>query len=399
MKKLLCLLLVTVLFVGCTPQAKNLAKNYQQKIENISGTPSEILVKTQFEFGAEILKQSFKNDNVLISPLSIKLALAMVFNGADNETKSQMASVLGLSPEELNVELYKYVSTLKNDKTTLHIANSLWLKNDNNFIVKDEFLQTNVNYYNAGVFKENFDSKTAKKINGWVKENTKGMIDEIIDAIDPETVMYLINALAFEAEWLDVYEKSEVDDGTFTALSQEKQKVKMMSSTENTYIENDDMTGFIKHYKGNGFAFVAMLPKDDIESFISSLDGEKIQDFLENKRTNTVYCKMPKFKYDYDIKLNDILISMGMPDAFDIEKADFSGISQKPQYIGQVLHKTHITVDELGTKAGAVTAIANCGSAMPTDPKKVVLDRPFAYMIIDTTTNLPIFMGTVTEIR
>lgn len=173
----------------------------------------------------------------------------------------------------------------------------------------------------------------------------------------------------------------------------------MMSSTETTYLENDDMTGFIKHYKGNNFSFVAMLPKDDIESFISSLDGEKIQEILENKRTNTVYCKMPKFSYDYGVELNDILISMGMPDAFDREKADFSKLSDFPQYISQVLHKTHITVDELGTKAGAVTAITNCGSAMPNDPKEVVLDRPFFYMITDTATNLPIFMGVLTEVK
>lgn len=223
MKKLLSLLFIAIFLVGCSPQGENLAENYQQKILNITGAPSEIFQKTQLEFGAEILKQSFKNDNTLVSPLSIKLALAMVFNGADNETENQISSVLGMSSEELNVELYKYVSALKDEKNTLHIANSLWIKNDNAFTVKDEFLQTNVNYYNAGIFKENFDKRTVKKINNWVEENTKGMIDEIIDAIEPDTVMYLINALAFEAEWADVYDERDVKEA-HSPLYQKKSK-------------------------------------------------------------------------------------------------------------------------------------------------------------------------------
>ena len=399
MKKLLSLVLVLILFVACTPKPQDLTENFQQKIGKITGTPSEILKLTQMEFGAEILKQSYKNDNTLISPLSIKLALAMIFNGADNETKSQMTSALGLSPEELNTELKKYVDSLPSgEKAKLHIANSLWLKSDN-FSVKDEFLQTNVDYFNSDVFKESFDSKTVKKVNAWVKENTKNMIDKIIDRFDdPDIVMFLMSALAFEAEWADIYDKRDVTDGTFTAYSNEKQKVKMMSSTENIYLEDDFSTGFIKKYAGGNYAFVALLPKEDIDTLVASLNGENLTKLLNNKMTNTVHCKMPKFSYDFSITLNDILISMGMSDAFNKDKADFSKISETPLYISAGLHKTHITVDELGTKAGAVTAIANCGSAMPTDPKEVVLDRPFLYMIIDTQTNLPIFMGVLTEI-
>lgn len=402
MKKLLCLILVLILFVGCTQKAENLAANYQSRISEITGTPSERFNLTQFEFGVEILKDNFKKENILISPLSIKLAMAMVYNGADSETQKQMESVLGLSPEELNTELNKYLSVLPSkENATLHIANSIWLKDEEGFLVKDEFLQTNADYYNAGVFKEPFDSQTVKKINGWVNDNTHKMIEKIIDRIDdPLTVMYLINALAFEAKWAEPYEKPDVRDGTFTALSGKEQTVKMMSSTEYTYLEDEHATGFIKRYEGGNYAFATLLPKGDIESYINYLNGENLLNIFENKSSETVICKMPKFSLDYSVTLNDSLISMGMPDAFNSNKADFSKISDTPLYINRVLHKTHITVDELGTKAGAVTAVeVNCGSAMMDKPKEVILDRPFVYMIIDTTTNLPIFIGALTEVK
>ena len=402
MKKILALLLVTILFIGCTPKAEDLTKNYKSRIEKVTGTPSEVFKATQMEFGVEILKQSYKNENILVSPLSIELALAMVFNGADNETKTQMESVFGLSPEDLNVELNKYVSNLPSNKSaSLHIANSIWLKDEKDFTVKEDFLQTNADYYDSGVFKEPFDGETVKKINSWVDDNTHGMIEKIIDRIDdPLTVMYLINALAFEAKWIEPYEKTDVSDGTFTTISGEKQTVKMMASTEYTYLEDENATGFIKRYEGGNYAFATLLPKGDIESYVNLLSGENLINVFENKTGEKVICKMPKFNVDYGVTLNDILISMGMPDAFDVDKADFSKISDAPLYINRVLHKTHITVDELGTKAGAVTAVEkNCGSAMIDKPKEVILDRPFVYMIIDTTTNLPIFMGVLTEIK
>ena len=399
MKKLLSLLLTAIVFCGCVPKANDLTKGYERQVSIPISQPAEVFNATQTDFAVNLIKQNFKKNNVLISPLSVKIALAMTLNGAENETKKQMENLLGMTCQELNEDILKYTSSLTSTKKAkFHIANSIWLR-DYDFTVKDEFLQATVNYYGAGIFKEPFDNSTVKKINVWVKENTDGMIKEIIHGIEKDTIMYLINALAFDAEWLNIYEESDVRDGQFTSINKEKQKAEMMSSTEYSYLEDDFATGFIKGYHGN-YAFVALLPKGDIESYIDSLNGNAIENILKTKENTAVHCKLPKFSLDYDVLLNDSLINMGMSDAFSKDNADFSKMSDYELYIDSVIHKTHITVDEKGTKAGAVTAVVMKNASMPMDkPKEVILDRPFVYMIIDTTNNLPLFMGVLTEIK
>lgn len=406
MKKLLALLLICLLFCACASKEvpkvsdSSLTKEFSPTTETPTEPPVDAFKLAQANFAVNLLKANFQNDNVLISPLSVNSALAMTLNGADNETKSQMEAVLGLPLDELNTEILKYTTALNsNELATLNIANSIWVKNGD-FKVNNDFLQAIVNYYNADVFKEDFNSETLEKINNWVSQNTNEMIKNILDRIDSSAIMYLINALAFEAEWLDPYYDHNVSESEFTSINSKKQKVEMMYSTETVYLEDDSATGFMKRYSGN-YAFVALLPKDDIESYVKSLDGNKIISIIGNKTYSTVECKLPKFSLDYSVTLNDSLINMGMPDAFNPKKADFSKISDVPLYINRVIHKTHITVNELGTKAGAATAVEiNCEGAVVTDDlKKVYLDRPFLYMIIDTTSNLPIFMGVLSEIQ
>lgn len=398
MKKFLAIFLILILLCACTPQPNDLTEGYTQRISHLAGTPQEKFIYSQHEFAVEILKQNFENKNILISPLSIKLALALVLNGAESETKKQIEKALGLTSDELNKELYKYVSNLSSEE--LHIANSIWIKDAKDFTVKEDFLQTNADYYNAGVFKEPFDKNTVKKINFWVKENTDKMIDGVIDEIDPLTIMYLINALAFEAEWSDPYMNNDVADGTFTSISGEKQDAKMMCSTEYSYLEDENVTGFMKKYVYSKYAFVALLPQNDISEYITSLSGENIKNILDNKTSQAVICKLPKFSYEYSKTLNDTFVNMGITDAFDSFKADFSKISHTPLYISRVIHKTYIEVNQKGTKAGAVTAVEmNCGSAMMDKPKEVILDKPFLYMIIDTESNLPIFIGALTDVK
>ncbi len=399
MKKFLALFLVLILFCACAQEPKDLTEGYTQNIENLTGTPSEKFKDAQYEFAVELLKENFKDENALFSPLSVKLALAMTLNGAGGETKAQMEEVLGLSTETLNEEIYKYVSSLSGDE--IQVANSIWINDDGEFIAKEDFLQANADYYGAGVFKETFNNSTVRKVNSWVKENTDGMIDNIVDESVKDSRMLLINALAFEAEWSDVYKKDQVSDGTFTSVSGEKQKVKMMSSTEYYYLEDASATGFMKKYRNGKYAFVALLPKNDIGEYIENLNGADIKNLIANQTKESVKCKLPKFSYDYSVTLNEALKNMGMPNAFDIHLADFSNLSQRQLYIDKVLHKTHIEVGEKGTKAGAATVVAmnDAAAEITVKPKEVILDRPFVYMIIDTQSNLPIFIGALTDVK
>ena len=214
--------------------------------------------------------------------------------------------------------------------------------------------------------------------------------------------MILINALVFDAKWAVPFVESGEDfKQAFTGLDGKTKSASMMFGEEYSYLEDDLCTGFTKSYEGDTYRFVALLPKDekDFEGFIESLSGEQLAALLGGAADERTLIMLPKFSYDYEVSLPEALQAMGMKDAFSGARADFSGISDTPLVISDVLHNTHIDLDSEGTRAAAVTAVIVTESAMPMDePHTVYLDRPFVYMIVDTATNLPVFMGTVTGI-
>ena len=357
--------------------------------------------KAHADFSAELFKQSFDGENTLISPLSVMLALGMTATGAEGNTAAQFAELFGgIEADELNKYLKTYVKSLSSPK--INIANSVWLKELDSFPVKESFLQGVADYYAADVFK----GISVDAVNKWIEDNTDGMIEKMLETLDPATVMLLVNTVLFEAEWEEQYTEHQVRDGEFTTIDGTKKKVDMMSSSEHDYLENDLATGVMKPYEGGRYAFAALLPKEGttIDELIQSLDGEMLTETLSNVSNEKVITKIPQFEYDFGIEMGNILQEMGLRDAFTPGTADFTGISDNARelllYIGRVLHKTRIEVTPNGTKAAAATVVEmNCGSALPIEPpKEVYLDRPFVYMIVDTDTNLPVFIGAVTDI-
>lgn len=419
MKKLLislcCFMLCITLvlgFSGCgslfpVARATDLMKDV--KAETVIGKNADNRFTGQMAaMSAELFKRSAaEGKNTLVSPLSVAMSLAMTANGADGETLKQMAELIGgdISVDELNEYFYGYIKNLPSEpKAKLGIANSIWFRDDENRLkVEKDFLQTNADYYNAGAYKAPFDDSTIKAINLWVDDNTDGMIDSIIDEIFEDTVMYLINAIVFDAEWEKVYNKENLSDGTFNAYDGTKQNVRMMSSEESLYLDDGMATGFVKNYVGGNYSFAALLPNSgiDVDDYISSLSGSRILTTLNSVQTVAVNATMPKFSFDFKLVMNDLLIDMGMTDAFSSSEADFGKMATSSRgniYVGEVLHKTFISVDELGTKAGAVTKVEMRDEMAVVDVKTVVLDRPFVFMIIDNGTDLPLFMGAVTRI-
>ena len=346
-----------------------------------------------------------KGKNTLISPLSVLCALSMTANGAKGETREQMEATLGMPIEELNLYISNYMNSLPNtEKYKLHLANSIWFTDDERFTVNEDFLQINADYYGAGAYKAPFDDSTLEDINNWVKKETDGMIPKVLDEIPPEAVMYLVNALAFEAEWAEIYNEYAVSDGTFTKEDGTKQSVEFMYSDESTYLEDDKAIGFKKYYKDRKYAFVALLPNEgvSVDEYIASLDGESLNALLSNAKNTSVSAKMPKFETEYDVEMSKVLQSMGMIDAFDGNKADFSGIGTSSAgnlRINRVIHKTFISVAEKGTKAGASTVVEVTDESAPMEVKRVFLDRPFVYMLVDCENNLPFFIGTMMDIE
>jgi len=355
--------------------------------------------------GLELLRRGGEG-NVLVSPLSVAYALSMTANGAKGETLAQMEAVLGMPVEMLNFAFHEYLNALpEGEKNTLHLANSVWFTDKESFAVNQDFLQTNADYYGADIYQTALDDSAKAAINGWVKENTRGMIPEIVDQIPQSAVMYLVNALAFEAEWWDIYEEHQVRKGTFTTESGETQKTELMWSAENFYMEDENAAGFLKFYDGGEYAFAALLPGEGVSvaDYAAGLTGERLHALLKGAENTPVTAAIPKFEVEFDCELSEVLAEMGMPVAFDHTAADFSGLGTSTEgniAISRVLHKTYINVDEKGTKAGAATAVEMTEESAEVwlDPKEVILDRPFLYMIVDCEKWVPLFMGTLMEL-
>ncbi len=377
-------------------------------------TPNEILGKepdhefrsSAANFAVKLFQMTQDSEkNSMISPLSAMFALAMTANGADGETKNQMEKLLGgdIPLETLNEYLYSYVKNLPSDnKTKFEQANSIWFR-DNGFSVEKAFLQKNADYYGAAAYRSAFDKQTLTDINNWVKKNTHGMIDKILDTIDIDAVMFVINTVLFEAEWQTIYSEDEIRDGLFTSIQGNQKTVAMMHSHENKYLKDEKATGFIKSYQ-NGYSFVALLPNEDVslEEYIASMTGAGWIRMIEKTQDAFVRVALPKFSYDYEINMNEALRQLGMTLPFQSDKADFHKLGHAANgniYISKVIQKTHIAVDGKGTKAGAATAVQLDSETAIANEFQVILNRPFVYAIIDNDTKLPLFIGTVTDIQ
>ena len=411
----LAAVLAAVSFSGCVSAVKS-----ENLVDNIKPNPVPVYNRIDegqsaavAQFSAQLLNKLSDGDkNVVYSPLSVLYALAMTANGAEGETLAQMETVFGMPLDQLNGYLHSVVNLLPSDEGyDFDIANSIWIKNDQDkFTVNEDFLTTVKSYYDAGVFTAEFDQQTLKDINNWVTQKTNGQIQNVLDRIDENAVMYLINALNFEADWLNSYDGYDVNDGVFTKADGTTQDAEFMYKRENGYLSDEDTQGFIKYYKDKKYAYVALLPEEgvNIDDYITSLNGEKLTNLLNNiNHQQKVETAIPKYETTFDTEMSEIFKALGMTDAFDSRLADFSkmGTAQvegENICINRIIHKAFIRVAEKGTQAGAATVvemIAEGAMMIENPPKEVYLNRPFVYMIIDPQTKLPLFMGAVYEIE
>lgn len=388
----------------------------EKKISDISKEDESKFRQGYLDFSLEVLKKCLNRDgkdsNVMVSPASIMLALDMTAAGATGDTLEQMMGLyggIGDPQGQLSyaAELLKRMNDVEGIK--LHAADSIWV---NKSIMpeglKDDYADFVKKYFEAEVDSTVFDDAAKNRINDWVSDKTDKMIPTIVDDLDPQISMMLINAIVFDGKWAKQYEDYQVAEEDFTAASGEKQKVQMMTSGEDLYLENDLATGFIKYYEGGQYAFVVMLPKDKTKNagdLIDGFTGESFDEYINSASQDYILTtKMPEFTSDWGGSIKEQLIALGMKAPFDRVAADFSGISEcgEDLYIGDVIHKTHIEVDRNGTKAAATTAVVTYRNAAVVDQRErreVICDRPYAYAIVDTTDNTPVFIGTVNDVK
>lgn len=359
------------------------------------------------DFSIELFKQSAqKNESVVISPESALFALGMAANGAAGDTQSEMLKVLAgkTELEQFNKDSKALINNHKNNKEcTVNIANSIWLNSDNSEGVKSQFVDFASENFEASAQAIPFDSSAADKINGWVSEKTDGQIEKIIDDVSSEARSYLLNAINFETNWSRQYFEDDIDSkGEFTDYSGKKQTCNMLNSTEENYLKDDKATGFIKSCSG-GYSFVAILPNKgvSVEDYISNMTGDSFRSLYQNPLENyRAVVKMPEFTSDYNTDFSKSLTTMGMIDAFDSNKADFSALSDYPTYLGKIMHAAHIDVSRSGIKAAAATSVEMLVGSARDEYKYVEVDlnRPFIYAVVDDSNGIPLFIGCVNSL-
>ncbi len=404
--KVLCLILTVLMafgMVGCgkfSPKkvaAKELTAN--MKVSVNSRAADDRFVSAYDDFSFEFLSRAANEENVLVSPLSAAICLSMIFNGANGETLSQFENTFGgIGIDELNEYFKKYIDETDSDK--IKIADSVWLNSELDDPT-EQFLKDVKSYYNSEVYKAVFDSGLVKDVNNWVYNKTNGMIKEILNDTNKRYYMYLLNALYFESEWIKQYEKSDISDRQFTNADGSVTNVQMMYSGESGYFSLGGADCFTKYYKGGRYAFVGMLPKvgEKLSDFLKGISGSEFKEAFQAREYISVDAGIPEFTYDYSIEMTDLLKDMGIVKAFTNE-ADFTKMRARGELnLDFVLQKTRIELDRMGTKAAAVTIGGmEATSAGPQEKKRIILDRPFAYAIVDASNGMPLFLGGVNKL-
>ena len=251
------------------------------------------------DFSLELLRSSKRQEqtagndpsNMMVSPLSVLTALEMTRQGARGETRYEMDAALypGITAEEGKSGLLAFSDRLPEEEgARTHLANSIWLNTrDDRFTPDEAFLKTEAEEYDAQIFGAPFTEQTCTDLNRWVERETDGMITDILDKIPKDALMYLVNAVAFEAEWAAAYEANQVHDATFYGADGSEAVVSMMYEELYSYLSGEKVQGFRKSYK-DGYFFVALLPDEgtSLEEYLAELDGET---FLE--ATGFLYCR------------------------------------------------------------------------------------------------------------
>jgi serpin B len=358
-----------------------------------------------------------ESKNLLLSPFSIRTAFAMAYAGAKGETKNQMAEVLRYTLEQdhlhdtfnaLTLELEKrnLPATPKEDPVELYPANSFWGQTGYPFL--DSYLDLLALNYGCGVEALDFahaPEGSRRVINLWVAERTRERIEDLLPqgSITPSTVAVLANALYFKAPWASPFEEDLTADGAFYLMDGREITVPLMQQEETfAYTEGEDYQALELPYRGDDLGMLILLPAEgEWDDLVTSFDADRLEEVTSGLERARVKVTLPRFTFESEFKLKEMLSRMGMPIPFT-GGADFTGITDSRRiFIDEAYHKTFIGVDEKGTEAAAATAIVFVETAMPpaSDRYEFKADRPFLVLIRDRVTGAILFVGHVLDPR
>jgi serpin B len=413
--------IATLLLSACG--GGKVAESNLSRVTNPDVPPADLdtLVDGNTAFAFDLYQAVRPTDgNLVYSPFSISIALAMTYGGARGETATQMADVLHFTQPEgqfhpafnaLDLDLAarpdQAADVDEDERFELSIANSLWGQDGWPFL--PEFLDLLAANYGAGMRLVDFENATEnarRQINDWVSDQTHKRIRDIIPpgTLDPSTRLALANAIYFKATWEYEFDPNETSDAPFYLLDGETVNVEMMGMETGKYFAyaaGDGWQAIALPYKGGLTEMVVIVPDaGNFEAFESALTAEAYNDIVSALEPQDVILSMPKFTFETQYSLSQTLAEMGMPDAINPDLADFSGMDGTHLlYIGDVLHKAFIAVDEKGTEAAAATIVIMMAGAIMPEGVVLTIDRPFIYFVRDVPTGTILFMGRVVDPR
>jgi serpin B len=366
------------------------------------------IIAADNQFGFELFQKvnasTDGSTNTMISPMSVSLALAMLYNGTEGNTKTQIEDMLhkeNFTTDDINQSYKELVTALvsHDPKVELSISNAIFYRNT--FSVKNDFITTNQNYYNAKVSGLDFSktTETLNTVNGWVNNNTKGKIDKILEKVNPEDVMYLLNAIYFNGEWQYRFDTKDTKNQPFTKEDGQIIQAPTMTIENKFKIYRNQTFQMLEMPYGSGkYSMLFFLPASGKTTgdVILSLNSDNVNDWVSKMTEQNKKIYLPKFEFKFDQSLVDVLKALGMTDAFN-SSANLSGIADGGNLeVSEVMHKTYIKMDERGTEAAAVTEITIVDtSAEPDNSFRV--DHPFVFAIREKDTNAILFIGKVMD--
>ena len=371
-------------------------------LETIEDPDVSSIASANTRFGFKLLqdrREREPGENIFISPLSISIALTMTYNGAIGETERSMADMLeidGLDLSTINNSNKALRNNLENPdpKVEISIANSIWSRQGIEF--NPEFLGRNRMFFETEIASLDFNSpQAAATANEWVDTNTNGKIEKIVERIDPQTLLFLINAIYFKGSWQDEFDKAMTRPGTFHLPNGNSKQVQMMRREgEYPYFRGERFEATSLPYGDGRLGMYIFLPNrnSNLNKFLKDLTAENWEGWISQLQDRKQTIMLPRFKLEYEVRLNDTLEALEMGIAFGAG-ADFSGMGPS-LFISEVRHKTFAEVNEEGTEAAVVTAVVGVKSV----PSIFRVDRPFFFAIYDAETGTILFMGTVTEL-
>ncbi len=401
---------------GNAPDSTNPALSNPSKPPNSSkpskpskpSNPKLIAAQTQFSFNLfSALQKQTPNQNLFISPISVSQAIAMLYNGAAGDTQRAIGSTLGIEDFKLadfnaSSEDLRNALEYPDPSVQLSIANSIWT--NQNTPIKPDFLSRNQRFYQAKVESLDFTNpQSVKTINNWVKRNTQGKIEGIVEELKDSDKLLLVNATYFKGTWTKPFDPKLTQPQPFTTPDGNKTVQMMDQQGSYRYLETDDLQAIALPYGKRRLHLYVFLPKegktiaDLMPLFAKSTEADGLtQDWTRQFASNPGRIQLPRFKIESKFRLETPLKTLGMGLAFT-PKADFSNLSDRPSQIDQVLHKTFVEVNEVGTEAAAVTSIGirTTSVEIPKDPFAMNVDRPFLCILRDDQTGAILFMGAI----